>query len=86
MEQSELDKAECDKEYNDFGTSNNEYQYRPGWDQTKSGLKRYCVSKFYQGKVNKYYKIIFRTAPTYNLMEGNSVVTFDKPRKLNLYS
>ena len=84
MEQSELDKAECDKEYNDFGTSNNEYQYRPGWDQTKSGLKRYCVSKFYQGKVNKYYKIIFRTAPTYNLMEGNSVVTFDKPRKLKL--
>jgi len=42
------------------------------------------VSKFYQGKVNKYYKIIFRTAPTYNLMEGNSVVTFDKPRKLKL--
>ena len=84
MEQSELDKAECDKEYNDFGTSNNEYQYRPGWDQTKSGLKRYCVSKFYQGKVNKYYKIIFRTAPTYNLMDGNTVVSFDKPRKLKL--
>ena len=75
---------ECDKEYNDFGTANNEYQYRPSWDETKSAKKRYCVSKFYQGKVNKYYKIIFRTAPTYNLMEGNSVVTFDKPRQLKL--
>ena len=28
--------------------------------------------------INKYYKIIFRSAPTYNLMEGNAVVTFDK--------
>jgi hypothetical protein len=42
------------------------------------------VGKFYQGKVNKYYKIIFRTAPTYNLMDGNTVVSFDKPRQLKL--
>jgi len=84
IEQSELDKAECDKQYNDFGTDNNEYKYRPGWDAAKSALKRYCVGKFYQGKVNKYYRIIFRSAPTYNLMEGNAVVTFDKPRSLKL--
>ena len=84
LEQSELDKAECDKQYNDFGTANDEYQYRPSWDAVKSALKRYCVGKFFQGKVNKYYKIIFRSAPTYNLMEGNAVVTFDKPRSLKL--
>ncbi len=84
IEQSELNKAECDKQYNDFENDNNEYKYRPSWDAAKSAIKRYCVDKFYQGKVNKYYKIIFRSAPTYNLMEGNAVVTFDKPRNLKL--
>ncbi len=84
IEQSELNKAECDKQYNDFGIANNEYKYRPSWDAAKSAIKRYCVDKFYQGKVNKYYKIIFRSAPTYNLIEGSAVVTFDKPRTLKL--
>ena len=75
ISQTELDKAECDKEYNDFGTSNNEYKYRPGWTEAQSGVKRYCLSKFYFGEVGEYYRITFRTAPIYNLMEGNSVVT-----------
>ena len=84
ISQSELDKAECDKEYNDFNTSNNEYKYRPGWTEAQSGVKRYCLSKFYFGEVGEYYKITFRTAPVYNLMEGNSVVTFSKPKQLKL--
>ena len=84
ISQTELDKAECDKEYNDFGTSNNEYKYRPGWTEAQSGVKRYCLSKFYFGEVGEYYKITFRTAPIYNLMEGNSVVTFSKPKKIKL--
>jgi hypothetical protein len=73
---------ECDKNYNDFNTSNDEYEYRPGWTQLQSQEKRYCTNKFYHGNVTEYYAITFRTAPTYNLMEGNAVVTFDKPKNL----
>tara|TARA_B100000886_G_scaffold179478_1_gene123052 strand:- start:815 stop:3922 length:3108 start_codon:yes stop_codon:yes gene_type:complete len=82
MTQAQLDNMECDKNYNDFNTSNDEYEYRPGWTQLQSQEKRYCTRKFHQGNVTEYYAITFRTAPTYNLMEGNAVVTFDKPKNL----
>ena len=82
MTQAQLNNAECDKSFNDFSNSNDEYQYRPGWNQAQSEEKRYCTNKFYQGNVTEYYTITFRTEPTYNLMDGNAVVTFDKPKNL----
>lgn len=84
MTQQELDKAECTKTFNDFGSSNNEYEYRPGWTQSQSEEKRYCFTKIFNGSVTTYYSLKLRVAPTYNLMEGNSVVAFDAPKVLIL--
>ena len=84
MTQQELDKAECTKTFNDFGNANNEYEYRPGWNQAQSQEKRYCFSKIFDGSVEEYYSLKLRVAPTYNLMEGNSVVSFDPPKVLIL--
>ena len=84
MTQQELDKSECTKTFNDYGSSNNEYEYRPGWNQSQSQEKRYCITKIFDGSVEEYYSLQLRVAPTYNLMEGNSVVSFDPPKTLIL--
>ena len=84
MTQEELDNAECDKSFNDYGSSNNEYEYRPGWNQSQSQEKRYCFNKIFDGSVTTYYSLKLRVAPTYNLMEGNTVVAFDPPKVLIL--
>ncbi|MDA9608891.1 hypothetical protein N9S24_02425, partial [SAR86 cluster bacterium] len=84
MTQEELNNAECNKNFNDYASSNNEYEYRPGWNQSQSQEKRYCFTKIFDGSVSTYYSLKLRVAPTYNLLEGSTVVSFDAPKTLIL--
>ena len=84
-----LAQSECSDNYSVYDSSDaDEYDYRPGWTQgqnQKSAGTRYCVSKFWEGKVTTWYNIRVTAQPNYDLIDsttGKSKV-FDRPKNLD---
>ena len=84
-----LAQSECSDNYSVYDSSNaDEYDYRPGWTQGQNQKRagtRYCVSKFWEGKVTTWYNIRVSAQPNFDLIDPTTgkAKVFDRPKNLD---